>query len=61
MAHARGLDAHEKFAGAGVRQVEVVHRNRSGFGIRPIKTDLFEYGATDPHGFQTAVTARLLP
>ena len=61
VAHARGLDAHEKLAGAGGRQVEVLHRKRPGFGIRAGEADLFEYGAADPHGYQTAVTARLLP
>ena len=61
MADAGGLDAHQDLAGAGGRQVEIVHRKRPGFGVRPAKTDLFEYGATDPHGYQTAVTARLLP
>ena len=46
-----GLDADEEFARSRRGEVEVLHRERARFGIRPLETDLFEYGATDPHAY----------
>jgi hypothetical protein len=61
MAQAGGLDAHEQFAVAGWGQLEVADRQWPGLGVRAGETDLFEYGAADPHDYQPAPTGRLLP
>ncbi|BBY94964.1 hypothetical protein MGALJ_46330 [Mycobacterium gallinarum] len=51
MAHSGGFDADEQFTLARGSQVEVVHYQRPGFGVRPFEPDLFEYGAAYPHDY----------
>ena len=51
MAHPGGLDADQEFTAPGRGQVEIVRPRAVAIRRMALATDLFEYGATDPHDY----------